>query len=84
MCPDFLRGRFRLENMLKMLIAENKRFGQEINADQRHGLFSAGFRPHQSKTLVLEDIMKTTPTDCFLRKRARQRTCVKIKLNGFI
>jgi hypothetical protein len=27
-----------------MLISENERFGQEINADQRHRLFSAHFQ----------------------------------------
>jgi hypothetical protein len=30
--------------MLKMLIFENERFSQEINADQRHWSFSAHFQ----------------------------------------
>jgi hypothetical protein len=32
--------------------------------------FSACFRPHQTKTLVLEENLKTTPKECFQRKRA--------------
>jgi hypothetical protein len=45
--------------MLKMLISENERFGQEINADQRHGSFSAHFQ------LVLD---RTKPKRSFWRR----------------
>jgi hypothetical protein len=38
---------FVLKTSRKMIIYENERFRQEINADQRYGLFSARFRPHQ-------------------------------------
>ncbi len=37
------------------------------------GSFSACFRPHQTKMLVLEEKMKTTFTDSFQLKRAYQR-----------
>jgi hypothetical protein len=40
--PGFLKkGRFCFEYNLKMLVSENEHFRQEINADQRHGSFSA-------------------------------------------
>ncbi len=32
--------------------------------------YSAGFRPHQTKTLILVENLKTTPTVCFQLKRA--------------
>jgi hypothetical protein len=41
--PNLYTGRFQLENKLNTLVSENDRFRQEINADQRHGLFSAQF-----------------------------------------
>ena len=66
-----------------MLISKNKRFRQEINADQRHWSFSAHFkpcfRPHQTNTLVLEEKMKTTLTDSFQRKQASQRRQICMK-----
>jgi hypothetical protein len=38
LCPFFLYGSFFcLENKLKMLISDNERSRQEINADHRHG-----------------------------------------------
>jgi hypothetical protein len=40
-CPNLYTGRFQLENKLNTLVSENDRFRREINADQRHGLFSA-------------------------------------------
>jgi hypothetical protein len=43
-CPNFYSGSFHLENKLNTLISENDRFRNEINADQRHGSFSAHFR----------------------------------------
>ncbi len=82
-CPNLWKACFQLENKLKMLISENERFRQEINADQRHsfvfGSFSAYFRPHQANTLVLEEKMKTTLPECFQWKQAysRQHNLVK-------
>jgi hypothetical protein len=58
-CPDFYRRRFRYENKLKRLISENEGFCQEINADQRHGSFSANFQ------LVLD---RNKLTRSFLRR----------------
>ncbi len=58
-----------------MIISENKRFRQEINADdQKHASFSAHFRPNQTNTLVLEEKMLTTGTlpECFHWKSAAQ------------
>ncbi len=59
--PEFLMGRFHLENKLKMLFSENERCSQEINVDQRQlvlSSFSACIRPHETNTLVLEEKMK--------------------------
>ncbi len=59
-CPNLWKGRFKLENKLKMLISENERFRQEINADQRHSLFSAHYQ------LVLD---RTKPIPLFRRRK---------------
>ncbi len=59
-CPNLLKGRFQLENKLKMLISENEGFHHEINADQRHSSFSAHFQ------LVLD---RTKPVPSFWRRK---------------
>jgi hypothetical protein len=60
LCLDFFTCRFRLENKLKMLFSENKRFGQEINADKLHLLFTVNFQ------LVLG---RTKPIPLFWRRK---------------
>jgi hypothetical protein len=41
-----------------MFISENHYDRPDKNADQRHGSFSACFRPHQTNTLILEEKIK--------------------------
>ncbi len=60
LCPNLWKGRFQLENKLKMLISENERFCQKINADQRQSSFSAHFQ------LVLD---RTKPIPSFWRRK---------------
>ena len=54
----FLYRSFCLENKLTMFISENHCDLPDINADQRHGSFSARFRPYQTNTLILEEKIK--------------------------
>jgi hypothetical protein len=43
LCPNLYTGRFQYENKVNALVSENDHFCQEINVDQRRGLFSAHF-----------------------------------------
>ncbi len=75
--PEFIKGSFQLENKLKMLISENERFRQEINADQRHSSFSGHFFQHVlDRTKPIPSFWrrkwKTTLPECFHGKQAIQ------------
>jgi hypothetical protein len=64
----FIQVVFRFENKLNMLISENDRFRQEINADRLPLNFSYSIRPHQTNTMVFGG--ENYPTRLFLLKRA--------------
>ncbi len=61
----FLYRSFCLKNKLTMFISENHCDRPDINADQKHGSFSARFRPHQTNILILEEKIKLPSQSVF-------------------